>query len=458
MKPALAAKLCVLSVCGVLCTVLTACDGDAKKQLDMATVQVAAKVTAWNVPDEVAKGFHQLPIEARQLADGIFQATGFANTQMIVTPEGNVVFDTGLGAESVKQRKLLRRISDAPVTHIVLSHSHADHVGGAKFWRESQSQLITSLAFAEKQQYLTELQPFYWQRDRELKPWLAAKPPKMKALAYGGIAPDILLNNDYAFELGGTRFEVLVTPGGEDADSVSLWMPDRKVLFSGDFFGELWPQFPAVFTMRGEIMPSPRAYIASLNKLIALEPEMIIPSHHDPIEGAELIQTGMVKMRDALQFVHDAVLVGMNKGKTVEQLMASIRLPAELALTEERGKVAWAVKSIWHYYAGWFEYQSAAELSSVPISEVYEDLALLAGVEALVTKASDYLDDDKPAQALHLMDIALSKAPEHRPALETRLAALTLLQSSSLTNEDNLYEQQFLNARIAATKKALGDD
>jgi alkyl sulfatase BDS1-like metallo-beta-lactamase superfamily hydrolase len=458
MKPALAAKLSFLSLCSVLFTALTACDGDAKKQLDMATVQVAAKITAWNVPDEVAKGFHQLPIEARQLADGIFQATGVANTQMIVTTEGNVVFDTGLNTESVKQRKLLRRISDAQVAYVVLSHSHADHVGGTRFWLESKSQLITSSTFAEKQHYLTELQPFYWQRERELKPWLPAKPPKMKALAYGGLEPDILLNNDFAFELGDTRFEVLITPGAEDTDSISLWMPDRKILFSGDFFGELWPQFPAVFTMRGEIMPSPMAYIASLNKLIALEPEMIIPSHHDPIEGKERILTGMVKMRDALQFVHDAVLAGMNNGKTIGELMQSIRLPKELALTEERGKVAWAVKSIWHYYAGWFGFQSAAELYPVPKNEVYQDLAQMAGIGELVAKANNYIDTDKPVQALHLMDIALSNEPEHTQALATRLAALTLLQALSETNHRNLYEEQLLSTRIAAVKKALGEE
>ena len=36
--------------------------------------------------------------------------------------------------------------------------------------------------------------------------------------------------------------------------------------------------------------------------------------------------------------------------------MASIELPPELALTQEHGRVSWAVKSIWEYYMTWFHF------------------------------------------------------------------------------------------------------
>ena len=44
----------------------------------------------------------------------------------------------------------------------------------------------------------------------------------------------MLVDDLYAFELGGVRFEVYATPGGEGPDAVSLWIPEWKVLFAGD--------------------------------------------------------------------------------------------------------------------------------------------------------------------------------------------------------------------------------
>ena len=64
---------------------------------------------------------------------------------------------------------------------------------------------------------------------------------------YGGITPDILVDhNDYKFEMGGVQFEVLDTPGAEGADNISLWLPQQKILFTGDTLGPNFPQFPNV--------------------------------------------------------------------------------------------------------------------------------------------------------------------------------------------------------------------
>ena len=143
--------------------------------------------------------------------------------------------------------------------------------------------------FPEEQRYLKDLEPYLHYRNRTLFPFLPEEPPQIGLIAYGGIEPTRLVKNGepYRFEQGGIRFEVLPTPGAEGADNLVLWLPDEKILFSGDFFGPLFPQFPNVFTMRGEKVRKPVEYIASLERIIALEPETIVPSHKDPIHGRE---------------------------------------------------------------------------------------------------------------------------------------------------------------------------
>lgn len=435
--------------------------GDSiKKKAQLKTAEVIGNFAQRNMPSDVAGGFHNIPIELRTLADNVYQASGIANTHLITTSEGSVLFDSGISIQAAKQIKVLKEKQQGKLTHIILSHSHADHIGGTKFWREDNTEIVTHLEYAEEQRYLSELEPYFWTRNRIVFPWLPEKPTTQEMFRYGGVEPTILVDHrDYSFEQGGVKFSVLSTPGAEGADNLSLWLVDQKILFSGDFFGPLWPQFPNIFTMRGEKVRKPIEYIQSLNKLIALEPEMIVPSHHEAIMGKDNIKAGMIRMRDAVQYVHDQVIDGMNAGKTVYQLMDEVSLPEELALTQEHGKVSWAVKSIWEYYATWFHFDSTTELYPVTVRTIYQDLAELASVESLLAKAQYHIQQQQAIKALHFLEIALAADPlidtQKIAALGLRLEVLEYLLEQAKQTSDNNYEKDYLRSRINITKEQL---
>jgi alkyl sulfatase BDS1-like metallo-beta-lactamase superfamily hydrolase len=207
--------------------------------------------------------------------------------------------------------------------------------------------------------------------------------------------------------------------------------------------------------MRGEKIRKPIEYIASLEKLIALEPEMIVPSHNDPVQGREQIGLDLRKMRDAVQYVHDATVAGMNAGKTVHELMEEIRLPPELALVQIHGRVSWAVKSIWEYYATWFHFDSTTDLYPIPVSHVHPELAALAGVDTIARAAAARVELGENLEALHLLEVALAGDPAHRLALETRRQALVNLLAKAKTEFQNSYEMDWLRYRIRDTDEAL---
>jgi len=443
---------------------LLKCSPSVRKSAEIKAVDkigdIAAKRISEN-PDAkgtVAAEFINIPIEAREISENIWQATGVANAHLISTPEGNVLFDTGLATQVPKQMKALKdAIPGYPLTHIIISHSHADHSGGTKFWKDDMTEIITHAEFGEEQRYLTELQDYFWHRNKTLFPFMPDSPPRIGLIAYGGIEPTITVHNGqpHRFSQGGVDFEIHALPGAEGSDNIVLWLPQKKILFSGDFFGPLFPQFPNVFTMRGEKIRKPVEYIKSLEKIIELGPEMIVPSHKDPIKDKVVIESGLVKMRDATKYVHDKTVEGMNAGKTVEQLMGEIQLPPELAITEEHGKVSWAVKSIWEYYATWFHFDKTTELYDVPQEAVYGDIVELAGADALVQKAQKYLADNKPLQALHLMDVVLEKETDNKLALMNRKAALQTLLEQAKATTNNSYEIYWLNYRIRDTQYKL---
>ena len=435
---------------------------DARRAAELRVAEAAGDAAAAYLAENASGGhaadFIKIPIEVRKLHDIVYQARGVANTQVVATDAGHVVFDTGLATQAAKQRRLLgEALPPGPITHVVLSHSHQDHVGGTRWWQEEGTEIVAHREYPEEQRYLKALEPYLFQRNRTLFPWMPESPPQSGPFVYGDVVPTRLVDDHepYRFEQGGVEFVVLGTPGAEGADNICLWLPQHKILFSGDFFGPNFPQFPNVFTMRGEKVRKPMEYIESLEKIIALEPEMIVPSHQDPVSGAAEIRADLVKMRDAVKHVHDAVIAGMNAGKTVHQLMEEITLPPELALTQIHGRVSWAVKSIWEYYATWFHFDTTTELYTVPASAVHAEIADLAGVEPLVERAVVHVEGDDSLRALHLLEIALAREPSHRKGLETRRAALQQLLARAEATTQNSYEMDWLKYRIRATDEAL---
>jgi alkyl sulfatase BDS1-like metallo-beta-lactamase superfamily hydrolase len=272
---------------------------------------------------------------------------------------------------------------------------------------------------------------------------------------FRGLIPDVRVDNDvpYTFTLGDRRFEVHARPGAEGADNVVLYLPDDKVLLTGDFFGPQFPQFPNLFTMRGEKMRKPVEYIKSIDQLLTLDIHTLLPSHLDPVRGADEIRAGMIRIREAVDFVHSETVAGMNAGKSLSELMVEIRLPERLLLSETHGKVSWAVKSIWEYYATWFHFDRTSELYATPQSAVLDDLAGIIDADAALSLVREKLQRSEPEQALLLLEIfeGFDKEPD---LMELRIEVLSQLRERA-TVTGNDYELYWLDSELEKARRAL---
>lgn len=396
--------------------------------------------------------------EALKITDIVYQVRGVANAQMVITPAGNVLIDTGLPQQAGRMVEQMKAVNDGPITHLVVSHAHADHYGAYDSWVDDDTQIIAHAEFPEVQEQLYELFPFQMPRNRMFFPGHVPPLPRMAlGLAkkmYPVIDADVLVDDTYSFEVGGVQFEVIATPGAEGPDSVSVWLPQHKILFTGDLFGHMFPMWPNITTIRGERHRFMLPYVESLNKVLELEPEIIVPSHYYPVTNKEEIREGVTRIRDAVLYVHDAVVEGVNDGKDVYTLMREIKLPPELQVSEGHGKVSWGVRSIWEGYIGWFHMQSATEMYPVPASDVYPELVAAAGgVGAVAKLAQKKLETGNAVEALHLSEIALTAAPKDEAALRAKLTAYEKLLEES--NDENHYEVFWLRDLIKETREEL---
>ena len=169
---------------------------------------------------------------------------------------------------------------------------------------------------------------------------------------------------------------------------------------------------------------------------------------HEDIHGADHIEREVTRIIDAVQWVHDRTIEGMNEGKDLRTLMREIATPPELTLTEEYGKIAWNVAAIWHEYTGWFDpARGTTELYGVPPSSVAPAITELAGgADRLAERARDFVGAGKPLEALHLLDIALAATPGSALGRSVKRDALELLLEQS--GGKNLWERMWITAEI----------
>jgi len=388
--------------------------------------------------------------EAVAINDFIFMAKDISNAYLVRTAEGDVLVNTGFVASAERNKALFAPVRSGELKAIILTQAHPDHFGGVPVLKEPGTQVIAERRFTDTCRFFRMLDPYLRRRSGKL--WTGTI--KRRDIVVPVVEPDVVVDGQYAFEVGGRKFEVFSTPGGEAPDAVVVWMPNERIVFTGNLFGPVFLSMPNLCTTRGDKPRSARLYLECLDKVRRLGAETLITGHGEPIVGADKVRADLDRMHAAVSFVHDQTVEGMNAGKDVHTLMAEIRLPEEIRIGEYHGKVSWAVRTIWEEYSGWFHMDSTTSLYAVPRNSVHVDLVELAGgADALAGRATQHVAAGKPLQALHLTDISLGVEPEHKPSLTAKKAALEALLKAS--GGMNLSEVMWLKSEIAGVEAVL---
>ncbi len=393
--------------------------------------------------------------EAVEITPFVFMARDISNAYLVTTDDGDVMINTGFMDPSNQDRNfgLLHPHRTGALKYIILTQSHADHFGGVPKFKEAQTKVIGGPGYVQADADMKRLQPFFGPRSFKLwgstmKRGSAPPPPPH-------VVPDLLVDRQMTVEVGNRTFELIHAPEGETVDNLIVWMPREKIAFTGNLVGPVWLSMPFLCTLRGDKPRLVWNYLASMEKLKALGAETIITGHGEPIHGADRIRADITKMIDAVTYVRDYTLDGMNAGKTVHELMAGFAFPDALKIGEFHGKASWAVRTIWQEYSGWLHYEDGTTaLYGVPRSSVNADLAELAGgADVIAARARTKLDAGEPLQALHLVDIALGADANCHAAWAVRRDASQMLLAAS--GGSNLSETMWLRSEIAECEAKL---
>jgi len=387
---------------------------------------------------------------AVEVAQGIWCSPGLTNSYLLTTSEGRIVVNTGMGFEAPVHRANFDAVDSAPVRYIIVTQGHYDHVGGIDTLRDPQTTVVAQANWRiwrddnERLMNYRVARSAFAFRER-LSQGVADIQRRFGTLApQSTLLPDIEVGDTMSLAVGDRRLELIATPGGETTDSMVVWLPEERVCLCSNTFGPIFGHIPNLVTIRGDRYRDALTVIDTIERIRRLQPQVLITGHFDPIVGAARIDAELTRLRDAVAYVHDRTVAGMNAGTDVRTLMTEIELPEHLQVGQGYGKVAWDVRAIWENYSGWFHHQSTTELYPVAPESVGPDLVELAGAEAVVARAGEHLTAGRPLQAIHLAEIVHHTDPQHPDAR----AVLKAAHEALLAGSTNFWESAWLTAQI----------
>ena len=240
----------------------------------------------------------------------VAQGYDFGDLAFITTSDGVVAIDAGTTQDRVKAALGdLDPPADGAISHLILTHAHWDHIGGAGALRGPGTRVIAQAGFPaglDRQQGDRPLFRYFTGAAGDVPP---------------AVVPDQLISEPTPLTAGSTELVLYPAPGGETSDALMVHLPASGVLFAGDV---LMPYLGQPFAAEG----SPEGLLETLTFIASLRPRLLIHGHTTLTE--QFTAEAITGLQAALTQLHGEVLDGIRGGRTLPDILAEASLPGVL--------------------------------------------------------------------------------------------------------------------------------
>jgi glyoxylase-like metal-dependent hydrolase (beta-lactamase superfamily II) len=211
-----------------------------------------------------------------------------SNAGFVVTPAGVVVIDA-LGSPQLARELLeeIAKITTQPVTHVIVTHYHADHIYGLQEFRKRGARILAhrgSLEYIHSDTATSRLRA----SRVDLAPWIDEQTEL--------VVPDQWVEGASELAVGGQRLLLQPVGPAHTPEDLVVFLPSERVLFAGDM------------VFRGRIpfvgQADSRQWIAALDTLLKMEPRVVVPGHGGLSTEARV---DLQLTRDYLAFLREAM-------------------------------------------------------------------------------------------------------------------------------------------------------
>lgn len=238
----------------------------------------------------------------RQIADGVYafeQPPGgwcLNNAGLVTGGDKAVLIDTvATESRALRLKAEVERIVPGGPDVLVNTHFHGDHVFGNSHFAPRATIVageVTRSDMAESGLGLCNLWPGVEWGETRL------------------VLPDLTFRGEITLRTGDLTVELLQTGPAHTADDTVAWVPERRVLFTGDV---AWSGVTP-FVLMGSIEGSLR----TLERLRALDPEVVVAGH-GAVGGPEVLDATEAYLRWVRRLAQDGLRDGFSALETARK-------------------------------------------------------------------------------------------------------------------------------------------
>jgi len=236
----------------------------------------------------VQVGAHSYFVQGQSALGSPANQNFISNAGVVITNDSVVVIDA-LGSPALARRLLqeIRRLTPKPVSHVLLTHYHADHVYGLQVFKAAGATIVAQQLgriYLNSDTARTRLEA----SRHDLAPWIDAGTHLVPA--------DIWLSGAITLPIGGLHFRVLPVGPSHSPEDLAFFVPEDRVLYAGDL------------VFRGRVpyvgQADSRHWIQALGELMKFDARVIVPGHGaqslQPRQDLELTRDYLVFLRQAM--------------------------------------------------------------------------------------------------------------------------------------------------------------
>lgn len=171
---------------------------------------------------EIAPGVHVHQGVMDQIGPG--NQGRIANLSFVVGDTVAVIDAGGSRAEGEALYAAIRRVTDRPISDLILTHMHPDHILGAEVFAEAGATITADARLPEA-------------LARRADAWMVSIPAQIGAAAFAGsrfVAPDRLINGPTTIDLGSRRLALTPVPPAHTEADLTVQDSASATLFAGD--------------------------------------------------------------------------------------------------------------------------------------------------------------------------------------------------------------------------------
>ncbi|MGF1695326.1 MBL fold metallo-hydrolase [Vibrio kyushuensis] len=384
--------------------------------------------------------------------DNVYKIFGYGLTSPVVFvgDSGLIVMDPGESTEhGLATEKVFRDVTgiDLPVTGIVYSHNHFDHLGGVKGWVNAEDVQAgkveiyahTSLTNAVANwasnvgvilgHRTTYTAAVYAGRESGVHGSVTdALGPQVQLGEVGFLLPTTEFDDVLKVSNGGVNFELHYVPS-ETNDEIVMWLPEQRILHAAEVLqGE---NFPNLHSIRGTKARDAEVWFKGIDYMRNTfhDAEIMVLAHGRPVEGNWEVMDVLTSYRDALQFVHDQSVRFINHGMTPFEMIENVKLPENLHnhawLHQRYGTVAHAVQQQYSNYIGFFHADPWQLEPMAHIQRAEEYVNLMGGRDAIISSAKKYIENGDYTYAAEILTYPIRVNNDDTEARELKAQAYT---------------------------------